>query len=61
MANRLSEITHWNVLLIEAGGNENALSDPPGLRGGNGANFDWLYKTEPQDNCFFGMRIEHVI
>ena len=54
VANRLSEIAHWNVLLIEAGGNENALSDAPGLRGGNGAKMDWLYKIEPQDDSFLG-------
>ena len=55
MASRLSEISHWNVLLIEAGGNENAFSDIPGLRGANGVSLDWQYKTEPQENCFLGI------
>ena len=54
MANRLTEISHWNVLLIEAGDNENALTDVPGIRGANGAKVDWLYKTEPQKHGFFG-------
>lgn len=31
MASRLSEIRHWNVLLIEAGPDENEISDVPSL------------------------------
>ena len=57
MANRLTEISHWNVLLIEAGDNENALSDVGGLVGQNPASFDWKYKTVPQKHGFFGTNL----
>ena len=50
LANRLTEIAHWNVLLIEAGGNENEISDAPGLRGYSVSKMDWQYKTEPQEH-----------
>lgn len=31
VANRLSEIPHWKVLLLEAGGDENEISDVPAV------------------------------
>ena len=57
MANRLTEISHWNVLLIEAGGNENAIFDVNGLLGQYPAGFDWKYKTVPQKHGFFGKNL----
>ncbi|XP_044730380.1 glucose dehydrogenase [FAD, quinone]-like [Chrysoperla carnea] len=49
LANRLSEIENWNVLLIEAGGEENKrLMDIPGLALQNQHTyFDWCYMSEP--------------
>ena len=54
LANRLSEISHWRILIIEAGENENSISDVPKIPGANGAKMDWGYKLEPQYNSFFG-------
>ncbi|KAG5871416.1 hypothetical protein JTB14_004578 [Gonioctena quinquepunctata] len=56
LASRLSEISEWNVLLLEAGGEQNVFSDVP--------NFDqylrisemnWGYNTIPQKTCCQGM------
>ena len=55
MANRLTEEKSWKVLLIEAGNNENALTDVPGLvRAEFRIQYDWNYTIEPQENAFFG-------
>ena len=49
MANRLSENPNWNVLLLEAGGDETEISDVPALAAYlQLGNLDWKYKTEPQ-------------
>lgn len=53
LANRLTENPDWNVLLIEAGGNENFLMDMPML-----ANYlqftdsNWKFKTMPNQNRY---------
>ena len=49
VANRLSEQPDWNVLLLEAGGDETETSDVPALAAYlQLSELDWQYKTEPQ-------------
>lgn len=51
VANRLSEIRNWTVLLIEAGGDETEISDVPALAGYlQLTNLDWQYQTTPSAN-----------
>ncbi|CAK9825477.1 Glucose dehydrogenase [FAD, quinone] [Anthophora retusa] len=48
IASRLSEVSNWTVLLLEAGGNENEVSDVPLLAGYTQlSEFDWKYQTSP--------------
>lgn len=48
VAARLSEIENWNVLLLEAGGDETEVSDVPALAGFlQLSDLDWKYKTVP--------------
>ncbi|KAG7204868.1 hypothetical protein KM043_005268 [Ampulex compressa] len=48
VASRLSEVANWTVLLIEAGGDENEISDIPLLAGYTQlSEFDWKYQTSP--------------
>ncbi|XP_014475855.1 PREDICTED: uncharacterized protein LOC106745092 [Dinoponera quadriceps] len=56
VANRLSEIEKWNVLLLEAGGDETEISDVPLLAGYlQLSQLDWQYKTEPQIGACLAM------
>ncbi|XP_044738151.1 glucose dehydrogenase [FAD, quinone] [Chrysoperla carnea] len=56
VANRLSEIEDWNVLLLEAGGDETEISDVPLMAGYlQLSKLDWKYKTEPQFTACLGM------
>ncbi|XP_038217471.1 glucose dehydrogenase [FAD, quinone]-like isoform X2 [Zerene cesonia] len=56
VASRLSEIGHWNVLLLEAGGDETEISDVPLLAGYlQLSKLDWKYKTEPQGTSCLAM------
>ncbi|KPJ15961.1 Glucose dehydrogenase [acceptor] [Papilio machaon] len=56
VANRLSEIGHWKVLLLEAGGDETEISDVPLLAGYlQLSKLDWQYKTEPQGTSCLAM------
>lgn len=49
VANRLTEIEGWNVLLLEAGGDETLTSDIPGaVQYLQRTNIDWQYKTVSQ-------------
>lgn len=55
VANRLSEEEDWNVLLIEAGGDETEISDVPVLAAYlQLSKLDWQYKTEPQGTACLG-------
>lgn len=56
VASRLSEIPRWSVLLLEAGRDENEVSDVPSLAAylQLGA-MDWQYKTEPTGRACLGM------
>ncbi|XP_014203590.1 glucose dehydrogenase [FAD, quinone] [Copidosoma floridanum] len=54
VASRLSEIPDWKVLLLEAGPDENEVSDVPALTGYMQlSEFDWMYKTEPPSNSAY--------
>lgn len=49
VASRLTEQPDWNLLLLEAGGDETKLSDIPVLAAYlQLSELDWQYKTEPQ-------------
>lgn len=55
VASRLSEIENWNVLLLEAGGDETEISDVPLLAGYlQLSQLDWQYKTEPDGDACLG-------
>ncbi|KAL2716003.1 hypothetical protein V1478_013679 [Vespula squamosa] len=48
IASRLSEVSNWSILLIEAGDNENEISDIPIFAGYSQlSELDWKYQTMP--------------
>ncbi|GAB0100510.1 glucose dehydrogenase [Sergentomyia squamirostris] len=52
VASRLSEVPHWKVLLIEAGGDEPTGSQIPSMfLNFIGSDIDWAYRTEPEKNA----------
>lgn len=52
LASRLSERSSWNVLLLEAGGDEGLLSDIPLLFPlSQMSETDWMFESEPGDYC----------
>ncbi|CAH0696827.1 unnamed protein product [Spodoptera exigua] len=56
VANRLSEVSHWRILLLEAGGDETEISDVPLLAGYlQLSKLDWQYKTEPSGTSCLAM------
>lgn len=57
VAARLSEIPSWNVLLLEAGPDENEITDVPSLAAYlQLSQWDWAYKTEPTGRACLGMK-----
>ncbi|KAF6217155.1 hypothetical protein GE061_001509 [Apolygus lucorum] len=57
LANRLSAIKEWKVLLIEAGGQESIITDVPILSLYlHGSRYDWKYKTEPSNTACQAMK-----
>lgn len=58
LASRLSEVEHWNVLLVEAGGEEDIYSDTPLLVVTQwNSEKDWNYTTVEQKNVCRGKYI----
>lgn len=53
LANRLSEVKDWKILLLEAGGDETLFTDVPGaVYFLPKTNVDWGYQTVSQtDSC----------
>jgi choline dehydrogenase-like flavoprotein len=55
IANRLSEVSDWNALLLEAGDEESLSGQIPVFAVGlQLTDLDWQYKTTPQDNACQG-------
>jgi len=49
------EVENWNVLLLEAGGDETELTDVPLMAGYlQLSKIDWQYKTEPSGTSCLG-------
>ncbi|KAF5272031.1 hypothetical protein FQR65_LT05012 [Abscondita terminalis] len=52
VANRLTEVSNWKVLLIEAGGHETEISDVPIFSLFlHRSKLDWGYRTQPQSSA----------
>lgn len=57
VASRLSEIPDWKVLLLEAGPDENEITDVPSLSAYlQLTKLDWQYKTEPTGRACLAMK-----
>ncbi|KAK9299907.1 hypothetical protein QLX08_007211 [Tetragonisca angustula] len=52
VANRLSEVKQWKILLLEAGIEEPEVADIPSFMATvAGSNIDWTYRTQPEKQC----------
>lgn len=52
VANRLTEVPEWNVLLLEAGGHETEITDVPMLSLYlHKSKMDWKYRAQPQKSA----------
>lgn len=62
LANRLSEIEDWNILLLEAGDTENDFTDIPAMNYYlRSTPMNWGYFTKPQENsCLGKIRLIHI-
>lgn len=57
LASRLSEDAAHTVLLLEAGGSENVVSDIPlAYQSLQNTPMDWAYRTVPQEAACFGLK-----
>lgn len=57
LANRLSEIDHWSILLLEAGGDETDFTDIPSMMFySHLSSMNWGYNTTRQKTCCLGMK-----
>ncbi|XP_047346924.1 uncharacterized protein LOC124947997 [Vespa velutina] len=57
VANRLSEISNWNILLLEAGPDENEITDVPSLAAYlQLTKLDWKYKIEATGRACLAMK-----
>lgn len=55
LANRLSEISQWQILLLEAGGRDNLFSDVPFFAAYlQSTALNWNFRAEKQDGICLG-------
>ncbi|KAI4454890.1 glucose-methanol-choline gmc oxidoreductase [Holotrichia oblita] len=60
LVNRLSEISKWKILLLEAGGEPDILSDIPYWSPLTYRNLDWGYFSEKEDNLALGFENQRM-
>lgn len=59
VASRLSEVSNWSVLLLDAGDNGNIISDMPLLMTYNQlTELDWKYQTKPSMTSAYCLAME---
>uniref|UniRef100_A0A1A9WGI6 Glucose-methanol-choline oxidoreductase N-terminal domain-containing protein n=1 Tax=Glossina brevipalpis TaxID=37001 RepID=A0A1A9WGI6_9MUSC len=62
LASRLSEVEQWNILLLEAGGDEPLLADLPVLFPAfQRSPWDWKYRTEPSERFCLAMQNQQCL